>query len=137
MRGCAAGTHASQGTSQHQTENSRPRYQGERQRPLTNNISSFNLFFRLGRWQPQRVELLEAMAVVAEALSGLHHSRKFTKQSLVSKQALLARGLALDYCAGPGGSGNQDLSVPRRHGIGLLSVQATKPAMQPGKGTHL
>lgn len=27
-----------------------------------------------------------------EALSGLHHSRKFTKQNLVSKQAVLARG---------------------------------------------
>lgn len=88
-------------------ESSRPRHWGERQRPLTNNISSFNLLFRLGRLQPQRAELLKAMAVVAEALSGLHHSRKFTKHSLVSKQALTARGLALDYCAGPGVSGTK------------------------------
>lgn len=39
------------------------------------------------------------MVLVAEALSD--YSRKFTKQSLVSKQALPARGLALDYHAGP------------------------------------
>lgn len=55
------------------------------------------------------------MVLVAGALSD--HSRKFTKQSLVSKQALLARGLALDYCAGPSVLGNQAPSVPRRHGM--------------------
>lgn len=90
----------SQGTSQHQMEKPRPRHQCERQRPLTNNISSFIFFLRLDRSQPQRAELLAAMVLVAEALSD--HSRKFTKQSLVSKQALLARGLALNYWAGPG-----------------------------------
>lgn len=75
------------------------------------------------------------MAVVAEALSGLHHSRKFTKQSLVSKQALLARGLALGYCAGMG------MPETKLHlflgGMAWAStVQATKPALQPGKGTQ-
>lgn len=42
------------------------------------------------------------MAVVAEALSGLHRSRKFTKQSLVSKQALLARGWPSTTALAPG-----------------------------------
>lgn len=75
------------------------------------------------------------MAVVAEALSGLHPSRKFTKQSLVSKQALLARGPALGYCAGMG------ISETKLHlflgGMAWAStVQVTKPALQPGKGTQ-
>lgn len=106
-----------------------------RQRPLTNNISSFNLLFRLGRLQPQSAELLEAMAAVAEALSGFYHSRKFTKQNFVSKQAVLVRGLALGYCAGMGMPGT------KRHlflgGMAWAStVQATKSALQPGKRTQ-
>lgn len=103
---------------------------------MTNNISSFIVLLRLGRMQPQHAELLlEAMALVAEALSWLDHSRKFTKQSLVSKQALLARGLALDY-----GSGLSMLGAKLHLFLGgmawVSSVEATKPALQPRKGTH-
>lgn len=53
-----------------------------------------------------------------EALSGLHHSRKFTKQNLVSKQAVLARGGPGLLCW-YGHAGNRAPSVPRRHGMGF------------------
>lgn len=62
--GHAAGSESHR-ISQHQMENPRPRYQWERQRPLTNNISSFILFLPLGPSQPQRAELLVAMVLVS------------------------------------------------------------------------
>lgn len=106
----------------------------ERQRPLTNNISSFNLLFRLGRLQPQRAELLEAMAVVVRLSLG-----STTPGSLLNKTWFPSRPCwpeaALGYCAGMGMPGTE------RHlflgGMAWASaVQATKPALQPGKGTQ-
>lgn len=90
----------------------------ERQRPLTNNISSFNLLFRLGRLQPQRAELLEAMAVVVRLSLG-----STTPGSLLNKTWFPSRpcwpeggpGLLCWY----GHAGNRAPSVPRRHGMGF------------------